>query len=304
MSELAYDAEGDRFEVPANAAGWRVRRFRNVGARGAPEVVFGDDGRPLVLPVDAGIDEFRGAVAAVPGRYRLDPVDTHGRAIEKVPAAYLQFGDAQRVANGGAAVSTPGTDAMLGEVVRANAEMVKVIAEKFGSVMEAAATLLKAADGAGLPARKPHEPLRNAGGEGEDEGDDQEEDDDEEEGEPGFGEFLGQIMPLVQMVMGRQSSKAPRPVRNAAPIIEVPSASPAAEAKPPKAPAPITPAMLAHFQAVQSQLTAEEADFARAVAAELSPAEIEQWMVELSAMAVDDAVAMIQKHIAGKEGAS
>ncbi len=263
MSELAYDVEGDRFEVPALATGWRVRRFRNIGARGAPEVVFGDDGRPLVLPVDAGIDEFRGAVAAVPGRYRLDPVDTHGRAIEKVPAAYLQFGDALRAANGGVAVSTPGTDAMLGEVVRANAEMVKVIAEKFGSVMEAAATLLKAADGAGLPARKPHEPLRNAVGEGEDDGDDQEEDDEEEEGEPGFGDFLGQIMPLVQMVMARGSAKASHPVRNAAPIIEVPSA--AAESKAPKAPGPITPAMLAHFQAVQSQLTAEEADFARAV---------------------------------------
>jgi len=304
MSELAYDVEGDRFEVPALATGWRVRRFRNIGARGAPEVVFGDDGRPLVLPVDAGIDEFRGAVAGAAGRYRLDPVDTNGRVVDKVPAAYLQFGDALRAAGGSVATSTPGTDAMLGEVVRANAEMVKVIAEKFGSVMEAAATLLKAADGAGLPARKPHEPLRNAGGEGEEDGDDHEEDDDEEEGEPGFGDFLGQIMPLVQMVMARQSSKSPRPVRNAGPIIEVESATPAAEAKPPKAPGPITSAMLAHFQAVQSQLTSEEADFARAVAAELSPAEIQQWMAELSAMSVDDAVAMIRKHIAGKEGAS
>jgi hypothetical protein len=246
-----------------------------------------------------------GAVAGVAGRYRLDPVDTNGRVVDKVPAAYLQFGDAQRVAGGAAPTSAPGADAMLGEVVRANAEMVKVIAEKFGSVMEAAATLLKAADGAGLPARKPLEPLRNAVGEGEEvEGEDDDLEDGDDVGEPGFGDFLGQIMPLVQMVMTRGSAKAPRTVRNAAPVCEEPSASPPAEAKPPKTLGPITPAMLAHFQAVQAQLTAEEADFARAVAAELSPAEIQQWMAELSAMAVDDAVAMIRKHIAGTESAS
>jgi hypothetical protein len=291
MSELAYDAEGDRFEVPAHVTGWRVRRFRNVGARGAPEVVFGDDGRPLVLPVDAGIDEFRATVAGVPGRYRLDPVDTSGRSVEKVPVAYLQFGEATRSSSVPAPMTVPTNDGMLAEVVRANAEMVKVIADRFGGVMEAAATLLKAADGAGLPARSPAE-LRNTGA------DLVEEDEEDGEHEPGLGDFLSQVMPLVQMMLAKQSAKPSSP-RNAAP-------SEADEPPPPKpkSAATVTPAMMAHFQTIQAQLTPDEADFARAVAAELSPQEIQQWLAELSAMSVDDAVATIRKHIAGKESAS
>ena len=59
MSELAFDANGEPFDLPATAAYWRVRRFRNLGARGGPEVVFGRDGSPLILPVDTGLVEFR-----------------------------------------------------------------------------------------------------------------------------------------------------------------------------------------------------------------------------------------------------
>ncbi len=298
MSELAYDAEGDRFEVPAHVTGWRVRRFRNVGARGAPEVVFGEDGRPLTVPVDADIDDFRIAVGGIPGRYRLDPLDASGKGADKVPVAYLQFGDSSRPPSGGGAVApVPSSDSMLAEVVRANAEMVKVIADRFSGVMEAAASLLRAADGAGLPARTPAE-LRNANVEIDDE---DEEDDEEDEREPGLGDFLTQVMPLVQMVMAKQASKN-APVRNANT-----TSSSSTTPEPPKAtkPAgPITPAMMAHFQSVQSKLTPEEADFARSVASELSPAEIQQWMAELSAMSVDDAVATIRKHITGKEGVS
>jgi hypothetical protein len=292
MSELAYDAEGDRFEVPAHVTGWRVRRFRNVGARGAPEVVFGDDGRPLMVPVDANIDDFRIAVGGVPGRYRLDPLEASGKGVDKVPVAYLQFGDPTRPSVGATVAPAPTNDAVLAEVVRANAEMAKVIAERFSGVMEAAASLLRAADGAGLPARTPAE-LRNAGVELDDE------EDDEDEHEPGIGDFLTQVVPLVQMVLAKQSSKS-APVRNAQPA----SSPPAAPPKATRPAGPITPAMMAHFQAVQAQLAPEEADFARAVAAELSPAEIQQWMAELSSMSVDDAVATIRKHIAGKGGAS
>jgi hypothetical protein len=299
MSELAYDTEGDRFEVPAHVTGWRVRRFRNVGARGAPEVVFGDDGRPLVVPVDANVDEFRAAVGGVPGRYRLDPLEASGKTADKVPVAYLQFSDPARP-TAGSAVAAPTSDSMLAEIVRANAEMVKVIAERFSGVMDAAASLLRAADGAGLPARTPAA-LRNAGIELEGDEDD-EDDEDNDDREPGIGDFLTQVMPLVQMVLAKQSSKH-APARNTQATQSAPT-SPPEPTKAPKHDGPITPAMLAHFQAVQAQLTPEEAEFARAVAAELSPAEIQQWMTELSAMSVDDAVATIRKHIAGQGGAS
>jgi hypothetical protein len=330
MSELAYDAEGDRFEVPANAAGWRVRRFRTVGARGAPEVVFGDDGRPLVLPVDAGIDEFRGAVAAVPGRYRLDPVDPNGRVIEKVAAAYLQLGDGLR-AGGVPAAAPQSGDAMLGEVVRANAEMVKVIAEKFGGVMEAAAVLLRAADGAGLPARRPLAATEND--EGEDDHDQGEETGDVEDAVIApvgpFGGFdlnalVAQVVPMVinkVMTGGIDLSNlgALLDWRKAAPKGKAPSASagaPAASAATSK-PAPptpahpaanenaspaeaptIEPAAMMHFLAIQKALTAEEAALAKEVAKGLTPAELHTWVGELTPLSVPDAVARIRAIIA------
>ena len=44
MSELAFNANGESFEIPATVTGWRVRRMK---PRGAPELVYGRDGRPL-----------------------------------------------------------------------------------------------------------------------------------------------------------------------------------------------------------------------------------------------------------------
>lgn len=90
MTELAIDANGDPFDVPANITGWRVRRLQPDG-RGRPELVYDAMGRPVVLPVDAGFSDLHHAVG--PGRYRLDPVDASGRADAAVPTActgYLQ----------------------------------------------------------------------------------------------------------------------------------------------------------------------------------------------------------------------
>jgi hypothetical protein len=74
MSELAYDLNGEPITLPASAQWWKVRRFRNPGMRGAPEMVIDRDGAPLVLPVDTSFVEFRELVDAAPGRYRLDPL--------------------------------------------------------------------------------------------------------------------------------------------------------------------------------------------------------------------------------------
>ena len=87
MSELAFNLSGERFELPAKAAGWRVRRLK---PKGAPEVVYGRSGIPLILPIDADIDDLRHE-ARMEGRYRLDPVDEHGRAIETSSAGYVSI---------------------------------------------------------------------------------------------------------------------------------------------------------------------------------------------------------------------
>ena len=59
MSELAFNANGEGFEVPATVTGWRVRRMK---PRGAPELVYGKDGRPLTIGIESDIDELRDAV--------------------------------------------------------------------------------------------------------------------------------------------------------------------------------------------------------------------------------------------------
>jgi hypothetical protein len=104
MSELAFNANGESFEVPATVTGWRVRRMK---PRGAPELVYGRDGRPLTIGIDADMDELRDAVAGVLGRYRLDPINDEGKCIDSVPPAYIQVVKAER--NVGGSSSEPTT---------------------------------------------------------------------------------------------------------------------------------------------------------------------------------------------------
>lgn len=75
MSELAFTVNGDTFEVPNTVSGWRVRRLK---PRGAPELVYARDGRPLTLPIEADLDDLHEAVTAC--KYRLDPIGDDGKA--------------------------------------------------------------------------------------------------------------------------------------------------------------------------------------------------------------------------------
>lgn len=85
MPELAFNMSGEPFEVPNRAVGWRVRRMK---PKGAPEVVYGRNGLPLVLPIDAEVDDLRHEANAA-GRYRLDPVGDDNKPIEYATAAYV-----------------------------------------------------------------------------------------------------------------------------------------------------------------------------------------------------------------------
>ena len=87
MSELAFNINGEAFEVPPQATGWRVRKMR---AKGSPEVVYAREGQPLVLPISAEIDDLRAEVDTT-GRYRLDLVDQNNKAIEGAPSGYVQI---------------------------------------------------------------------------------------------------------------------------------------------------------------------------------------------------------------------
>src|SRR5262249_26345426 len=85
MSELAFNINGEPFDVPPAMAAWRVRKLK---PKGAPEVVYGHDGLPLFLALDADIEDLR-REASGEGRYRLDPVDERNRPLPNTQASYV-----------------------------------------------------------------------------------------------------------------------------------------------------------------------------------------------------------------------
>ena len=153
MSELAFNVNGDRFDVPAHAVGWRVRRLKP--NRGAPEIVYDRNGRPLVLSIDADIDDLREAVKT-PARYRLDPVNVDERPVEGVPSAYVQVVQLEEPASRPREASP--TDAYaetIREAMRLNVSLAQTVVERFPEMLVSASTLLRAADAASAGAWLP-----------------------------------------------------------------------------------------------------------------------------------------------------
>jgi len=142
MNELAYTINGDTFEVPTTVTEWRVRRLK---PRGAPELVYGPDGRPLTLSIEAGLEELHDAVS-LSGKYRLDPIGEDGKAVDGVPAAYIQVAKGARNAandqvpernhepRGG--TTSGGLDLALLEAVRLNTEALRYAADTNAAAMK------------------------------------------------------------------------------------------------------------------------------------------------------------------------
>jgi hypothetical protein len=213
MSELAFDANGEAITFPAGAEELRVRRFRNPGMRGACEVVHDREGAPLYVPVDTSYIEFRALVDALPGRYRLDPVDAARQVMANAAPAYVTITEPAR--NGTEPRAAEDRDSVIRELARANAEMTKTIADRFAGVMQAAADLIRAADGAGLPRR---EPLASMPAEAADGNEDADDDDDDDEHDDGEGEgdrdssadiasLIAQLLPMIQMWLSARTAE-------------------------------------------------------------------------------------------------
>lgn len=318
MSELAFSASGENFEVPASVTGWRVRRMK---PRGAPELVYGRDGRPLTVPIECDMDELRNAVTTY-GRYRLDPIDDNGKVIDGVPAAYIQVVKPEVVSEEPhAPAPIPETESVLREALRMNTELAKAVVDRFPEMMHAAAELLRAADGAGLPRRLPSLTQR----------DDDDDDDDEESSDSGdvtpagfdINTMVGQLVPVLMQAVMSGNLKLPNLAalfdwRKAAPVTTEaapkkrkpkPQPAPAVENEAAPTPTteptglpPIDPAMMGHFIAIQSSLSPEEAALAREVAGQLNPTELRAWFDELSKLSVPDAATKIRKVVSGAKG--
>ena len=234
-----------------------------------------------------------------------------GKCVEDVPPAYVQVVRAPRNAEPIAVSSTAPSDDTLREAMRLNTELARSVIDKFPEMMTAAAELLRAADGAGIPARQP----RAVDEDDEDDGDD---DAPVAASSPAF-EFINTLVAqVVPIVVGSLANKGMPKLgaildwRKAAPEAKQIEAS-ATEANDTTAVEtkaelpPLDPKAMSHFIAIQSALKPEEAALARHVAAELSPAEMRAWFAELTAMSVPDAVAKIRAFIgnaAAKSGAA
>src|SRR5204863_2301733 len=133
---------------------------------------------------------------------RLDPIDEKRKIISNAPAAYLTIAEPPR--NGIGAVVAPvseGPDTVMRELARANVEMARVnaevsrnIADRFAGIMQAAAEVIRAADGAGIVARLPL-PMPEV--EEVEEIIEEEEVEDEAPSEPTFATLAAQVRPRV-----------------------------------------------------------------------------------------------------------
>lgn len=319
MSELAFNLSGERFEMPPEAAFWRVRRLKP-GGRGTPEVVFGRDGAPLVLPIEAGLEDFRLLVRDEPGRYRLDPVDEDHRGCEGGVPAYLQ------IAEDGGSAARGGSDqgALVRELARSNADIVRTITEQFAGVINAAAQLIRAADGAGLPAREPVvlQP-RNVPPVADDEVDT---DDDEAPLTRVLCTAVEQVMPVVNYAINTKVMGL-TPEQALALLGKTPPPAPAATTPPPAGPEAVrnseskaahktsaakAPAngkkkmadasgrdFVAHLSAIEKLLTKDEVALVRAAVTEMTPEALACWRERIAAASPEEAAAMVRAEIAG-----
>lgn len=327
MSELAFNVNGERFDLPDEASHWRVRRFKPSG-RGTPDVVFGTDGLPLIIPIDTDIAEFRSLVNSQAGRYRLDAMDDDHKSVEST-AAYIQLSSAAPTSNDASASANSNSSdgELMREIVRTNAEMVRTIAEKFATVMDSAAGLLRAADGAGMPQRKAPASLpplvleraaepRNAAP-AVDTTDDDDGDDDGNQVADILRNVAEQTMPLVQhmihtkfMGLTPEQSLALMGGAAAAPVASAQSpaddrsngadhsaAEPHEQRNDAAAAPPPPPNFLMHLAAIEQLLTAEESRLIRAVIKQADPAALAAWKDQLLQLSPEQAVQLVRAEL-------
>lgn len=330
MSDLAFTISGARFDLPSAATGWRVRRLK---PKGAPEMVYARDGRPLVLPLDADIDDLRREVEES-GRYRLDPIDDARQPIPNAEAAYVHVHGAERfdaanLSDGGVR-SPKGEDHAIeamrlnAEMARTNADIARSLVDRFPAMLEASSamvsTLLQAAAGVG---QLPHAQPRLVS----EERDDRHHECTAVATAPAFDltSLVAQLAPVLVSAICGGKLKIPGLGATLAPPKAPPVSSGPAASRPlslaadhagsaeaaDEGPAgsgsmSVDSAGLMQFAAIQARLTPAERELARALAGELSAGELRAWFEELRGLDPDVAAAKVRAVLspAGSEASS
>jgi hypothetical protein len=281
---LAWDADGNPIDLPDTATAWRVKKWQPGARGGRGELVYGENGGPLTVPRDVEAWELRELVHNEPGRYRLDAIGEDRRLIEKVPYAVFMIGGSPRNV-GGEDVTTR----LFESFMKAQTEQLTAISSQAAQMMKACASLLEAADGAGLPSRKPPPvdalALRNAEGES--------------------SELAGVLTQAVEQVLPLVSHTVHTKVLGLTPdqslaLMGKPSAKPS-NANTSSSSSPRMPArpldFLGHLQAVEALLSAEEREVARLAIQKLSPDEMAKWKDDLMAMSAEAAAELVRAEV-------
>ncbi|HEY3808037.1 MAG TPA: hypothetical protein VGL61_35895 [Kofleriaceae bacterium] len=303
MSELAFNQSGDPFALPEHVSGWRVKRMK---PRGAPELVYGTDGHPLVIDRAADMDDLRAAVGQA-GRYRLDAVNDEGQIATGVPIAYVHVVQLDEKAGApvGATPIISAQDGALVEAMRLNTSLARTVIDQFPAMMMGTAEILRAADGAGLPARQSRII---------DIADPSDEDDDTDDaatagtGSPIFemlNQIAAQIVPVIVMQLApKLGGLLDRGKALAAPPPNtIDSSAPSAPAKPATAKptasvvpslAALSPSTLAKLAPIYAQLAPAEVARASKFIAELTPADVTAFAEQLAELPAADALAKVR----------
>jgi hypothetical protein len=300
---LANDLQGDPFDVPEQAVAWRVKKV--TGKQGPPAVVYRRrGGGPLTIPIDAELATLEAEIE-IEGKYRLDPVDASGHVCGETAAyAYARpasSGDARRNA-------LAPTDNIAIEALRANTELARAVIERVPVLLDTATALMRVRLTAPCVTHT---------------------DDDDGEAIADAPEAVGDpaapprgfdwmaLLELLRPLVLAGASKLPG---GAAALADwrraLPPATPPPSTASPTNPAPATEAPsatateaptaedLVRFLRLQAQLTPEEAQVTRALAAELSPAERAAWVRALSSLSDDDALARVRATLAALQASA
>lgn len=209
---LAWSQTGDPIELPATAVLWRVRRLTGSVKGGAPEMVYGADGLPLMVDIGATPDEFAEAVERKAGKYRLDALDDARKPVAGVPAAYVTVpGAAARIEAMNGEPHEIAVRTLADALARQSDALIKQSAQ-IASIADACARVIAAVDAAGLPrpvAPPPPAPSddpdkrRNARRDDDDDDEDEDEDsaDDEQSMLDKAADFIHKAGPAGVMAM-------------------------------------------------------------------------------------------------------
>jgi len=319
MSEIAFNMNGEPFDLPPTSAAWRVRKLK---PKGAPEVVYGRDGLPLFLALDADIEDLR-REAAGDGRYRLDPVDDHHRPLPNAQSSYVCVHPIERAPEPAAPTApAPKIQADMAmqlvgallESQKQHTELARMYVSTFPVLVGAVSGVVSSAGDAGLPTRvplvvpiapeiKPADTKGDAAQEDEEEDDQDEEGDEEEvevveiEPEPEWSwpkvaatvveRFSPQIDALLGQLPALSATLGARRAQRAA------SDKPTEQASGTSA-----NDVTSHLNAILAALTTDEATAVKALADELPMVEKLAYFQTLRGKSVPEAVAYVRGELA------